>query len=425
MVNRLILATLCILLVVGCTPNTGSGTVSEIVIGYVYPLTGSQATTGADLKQGLELAQEIINGEYEELADLPLAKTAGLPNLRGAKIKLVAADHAGDAERGTTETVRLIEQEKVVAIIGAYNSAVTQPASQAAEAAGIPFVNPDSTAQILTGRGFRWFFRTTADDAIFVQNFYDFLADVRDRAPAGTAAPTGLAVVYENSLFGTGVGQLEIAGAAQAGLTVVSDMPYSSKAETVDEEVRRIAGSRAQLVMQTSYEQDAILFMQAYKAQGYRPEAILAMDAGFISPAFVTALGDDANYVLSRDVWSADLAQAKPIIGLVNDLYRQKYGANLTGNSSRAFTALMVLADAINRAGSTEPAKIRQALLDTNMPPEQLIMPWDGVKFDPATGQNTLARGIIVQIQDQTYHTVWPWDLATVDLVWPMPPWGQ
>jgi len=84
-----------------------------------------------------------------------------------------------------------------------------------------------------------------------------------------------------------------------------------------------------------------------------------------------------------------------------------------------------VLADAINRAGSTDPEKIRQALLETDMPAEQLIMPWDGVRFDPATGQNILASGIIVQIQDQAYHTVWPWHVASRDLIWPMPDWGE
>jgi branched-chain amino acid transport system substrate-binding protein len=400
----------------------GCGTTApkEVLIGAVYPLTGSQAATGADIQHGLELAADIINGKYD--LSLPLAQTEGLPNLKGAKIKLVLADHAGDADRGAAEAKRLIEQDKVVALIGAYNSSVTTQASQAAEAAEIPFLNPESTAANLTQRGFKWFFRTTADDTIFVQNFFDFLADLQTQKGV---TPSSLAVVYENSSFGTGVGQLEVQGAPQAGWTVAADVPYTAKATSVDQEVTQIKNSGATLLMQTSYEQDAILFMQAYKAQGYRPQAILAMDAGFISPAFIKTLGPDADYVISREVWASDLGKAKPIIQQVNELYRQKYGADLTGNSARAFTGLMVLADAINRAGSTEPDKIRQALLATDMPAEQLIMPWDGVKFDPATGQNTLAKGIIVQTQGQAYHTVWPWDLAAADLIWPMPAWGQ
>jgi branched-chain amino acid transport system substrate-binding protein len=139
----------------------------------------------------------------------------------------------------------------------------------------------------------------------------------------------------------------------------------------------------------------------------------------------VETLGDDANHVLSREVWALDLSGSKPSIAEVNNLYRERYGANLTGNSARAFTGLIVLAEAINRAGSIDPDKIREALLATDIPADQVIMPWDGVEFDPGTGQNTLAKGIIVQIQDQGYHTVWPWDLASRDLIWPMPEWGQ
>ncbi len=82
----------------------------------------------------------------------------------------------------------------------------------------------------------------------------------------------------------------------------------------------------------------------------------------------------------------------------------------------------MVLADAINRAGATDPEAIRKALAATNIPAPQLIMPWKGVKFDE-TGQNTLGAGILVQIRDGKYSTVWPFDLASQEVVWPMPKW--
>lgn len=415
----LLLLTLVILpLTTGC--DIGKKTPSIVTIGAVYPLSGNLAPTGTDIRQGIELAVEIVNGQYD--LDLPLARTAGLPNLGGARIEIVWADHGGDPEKGAAETKRLLEENQVIALLGAYNSSVTNRASQVAEAAGIPFLNPDSTSPILTQRGFRWFFRTTADDEIFVRNFFDFLADLK----AGRGiAPQAVAIVYENSLFGTGVGQLESKQAKQSGLRVAADVPYLATATNVEPQVRQIIASGATLVMQASYDKDAILFMQTYKALGYRPEAILAMDAGFISPAFVNTLGDDANYVLSREVWALDVGKTRPLITQVNDLYFKRYGTNLTGNSARVFTGLIVLADAINRAGSTEPEKIRQALLDTNIPAEQLIMPWDGVRFDPQTGQNTLAKGLIVQIQEQAYHTIWPWDLASRDLIWPMPEWGQ
>jgi branched-chain amino acid transport system substrate-binding protein len=123
-------------------------------------------------------------------------------------------------------------------------------------------------------------------------------------------------------------------------------------------------------------------------------------------------------------VWSLDLAKTNSLVKQVNDLYYSRYKVNFTGNSSRTFTGLMTLADAINRAGSTEPEAIRKALAETNIPGNKIIMPWKGIKFD-ATGQNVYGSGILVQIIDGKYNTVWPFELATRDIVWPMPKWEQ
>ena len=97
----------------------------------------------------------------------------------------------------------------------------------------------------------------------------------------------------------------------------------------------------------------------------------------------------------------------------------------MTGNSARAFTGLIILADAINRASTLEADNIRQAILKTELTGEQLIMPWDGVGFEPETGQNILGKGIIVQIQGGEYRTVWPWELSEKTVIWPMPAWSK
>ena len=128
--------------------------------------------------------------------------------------------------------------------------------------------------------------------------------------------------------------------------------------------------------------------------------------------------------MLSREVWALDLASKNPLIKQVNDLYFERYQTNFNGNSARSFTGLMTLAEAINRAGSTKPEAIQKALAETNIPGSKLIMPWKGIKFD-AAGQNTLGSGIIVQVQDGKYVTVWPFDLASKDVIWPMPKWDQ
>jgi branched-chain amino acid transport system substrate-binding protein len=177
-------------------------------------------------------------------------------------------------------------------------------------------------------------------------------------------------------------------------------------------------------VLQSSYLGDAIMSMKTYKELGFSPDMILANNAGFTDTEFIRTLGKDADYIITRDVWSLDLAKKNPLIKQVNDLYFSRYKANFTGNSSRTFTGLMTLADAINRAGSTDPEAIRKALVETNIPGNKIIMPWKGIKFDQH-GQNIYGSGILVQIIDGQYHTVWPFDLATRDVVWPMPKWND
>ena len=152
----------------------------EIKIGVIYPLTGSGAAVGGELRDALELAADLINNGAPGITDLPFNGGKGLPNLKGAKIKLVFADHQANPQTGASEAERLITQEKVVAIVGAYNSAVTLTASQAAERAGIPFLNPESSSASLTQRGFKWFFRTTPHDDLFVHNAFEFLKELEE-----------------------------------------------------------------------------------------------------------------------------------------------------------------------------------------------------------------------------------------------------
>ena len=122
-------------------------------------------------------------------------------------------------------------------------------------------------------------------------------------------------------------------------------------------------------------------------------------------------------------MWSNDWAGSNPLAEAVNGMFRARYKADMTSDSARAFTGLLVLADAIERAGSVAPSAIRDALVNTDYPAGGLIMPWDGVKFDPETHQNTLAKGLISQIYNHEHRTVWPDNLATIDPVWPAPPW--
>lgn len=393
----------------------------EVRIGVILPLTGAAASTGLELKNASELAAELVNSTQVKDLDLPLVGKGGLPNLKGARIRLLFADHQGNPQVGASEAERLITQEKVVALTGCYFSAVTATASQVAERHGVPFLNSDSTSSTLTARGFKWFFRTTPHDELFVQNFFQFLRDVEKRK--GVKIHT-LALFNENTLFGAETTKLEEKYAREQGFEIVSRILYPAKSTQFTSEVQTLKAAGADVVMQASYLGDAILAMKTYKDLGYSPRALLANDAGFNDSEFLRTLGADGNFVLSRETWALDLAAQKPIVKRTNDLLQQRYKVNFNGNSARDFTGILTLAEAINRAGSTAPEAIRKALQATRIPADQVIMPWEGIEFD-ATGQNRLGAGIIVQVQDQKYATVWPFKLASKEIVWPMPDWSK
>ena len=406
---------------VGATVSASAQAQQEIKIGVIYPLTGPAASTGAELKSALELAADIVNNGAKGVAGLPFANGGGLPNLKGAKIKLIFADHQGNPQTGASEAERLISQEKVVALVGSYFSNVTATASQVAERYGVPFLNPESSSATLTQRGFKWFLRTTPHDDLFVHNFFDFLKELeaKKKMKIGT-----IATFNENTLWGNETTKLEAKLAPDNGYNIVKQVTYPAKSTQLTSEVQTLKAAAPSLVMQSSYLGDALLSMKTYKELGFSPDMILANNAGFTDTEFIRTLGKDAEYVITREVWALDLATKNPLIKEVNALFNARTKSNFTGNSSRTFTGLMVIADAINRAGSTEPEAIRKALVATNIPASALIMPWGGVKFDES-GQNTLGRGILVQIVGGTYHTVYPFNLATQDVVWPMPKWDQ
>ncbi len=393
----------------------------EIKIGVIYPLTGAAASSGAEMKNALELAADIINNGAKSIPNLPFSGGGGLPNLKGAKIKLVFADHQGNPQVGASETERLITQEKVVAIVGAYFSNVTATASQVAERYKIPFVNPESSSASLTQRNFKYFFRTTAHDDLFVHNFFEFFTELESKKGIKVKQ---LASFNENTLWGNETTKLETRLAHEKGYDLTKAISYPAKSTQLTSEVQLLKAANPQVVLQSSYLGDAIMAMKTYKELGFSPDMILANNAGFTDTEFIRTLGKDADYVITRDVWSLDLAKKNPLIKQVNDLYFERNKANFTGNSSRTFTGLMTLADAINRAGSTEPEAIRKALTETNIPGNKLIMPWKGVKFDDK-GQNVYGSGILVQIIDGKYNTIWPFDLATHEVVWPMPKWDK
>lgn len=388
-----------------------------IKIGAVYPLTGNLASTGLDCKRGVELAVEIINGKYD--LNLPLARTEGIPGLGGAKLEVVWADTKGEPKNGQAEAERVITQDQVVGVIGAYQSSVTKTASQATERLKIPYVCSDSSSPTLTERGLRYFFRVSPHDGIFSHDQFRFLKDLEAQKKQKVQT---LGVLYENTEFGSNVGKEELKYAQEYGYQVVADVSYTNNATDVTSEVGRLIKANPDVLLHASYITDAILFTKTFKEMGFNPKGMLTM-AGYIEPGYLPAIKADGNFIIVRSTFALDLAKKKPLVGQVADLFKKKFGIEMSENAARSFMAPFVLAEAISRAKSVEAEAIVKALQGTNIPGDQVIYPWKGIQFDPKTQQNVHASGTLVQIQDQQYVTVWPFESAAKDVIWPFPAW--
>ncbi len=418
---RRLLAISAILLVVGfaaSVPVPGVGAPAPVKIGVILPLTGNAAVIGQSGKAAIEVGAAIVNDAHPEMASIPLAAAAGLPKLGGARIQLIFADSQGNPSVGQSEALRLVTQEKVVALEGAYQSAVTLPATTVAERQGIPWLVGDSSSANITGRGFKWVFRTTFVGWQIAKVYIEFLADMNKTGhPVKTVV-----IVSENTEYGTNTGGAILDAAKERGFQVIARIPYHANGADVSAEVLQLQQKNPDVVIFVSYTSDAILFMKTFKNLGYRPKMVLAEDAGFSDPAFAQNVGSISEGVVNRTAWS--IGKPGSPTYRINEMYKAKTGRDLDDNSARNLQGFLVLADAINRAGSTKPEAIRQALVATNLSPKQMIIGFNGVRFD-GTGQNVLTSTYMTQLIGGRYMVVWPQPAAEHPLVWPFAGWQQ
>ncbi len=373
-----------------------------VKIGAIFPLSGNAASAGVHAKAAIEVAIDIINNAHPELGNFPLAKNAGLAGLGGAKVEVVFADNQGSPATGQNQALRLITEEKVVALTGAYQSGITLTVSAIAEKYGIPFVNGESVASGLTERGFKWFFRTTPIATDFANVYSEFLADMK----AAGAKTDSVALVHDNTEYGTSVANTITTVFKAKGLAAPIDVAYPANSTDIQSQVLTLKEKKPDVVLMVTYTSDAILFAKTMQAQDYKPPMLLADDAGYSDPSFLKAVGKISQGAFNRSSWSVGPAGSPTAI--IAKMYKDKSGDEMDDTAARQMTGFLVLMEAIDRAGSTDPAKIQAALKATDLKPEQLMIGYKGVKFDDK-GQNILASGVIIQLQDgENYVSVWP-----------------
>jgi len=385
-----------------------------IKIGVIVPLTGVSAPSGQAMKAAIELAAKIVNeGNSKDLAPLPLTQSAGLPNLGGAQIEPIFADSQGSPSVGQTQAVRLVTQEHVVALFGSYQSGVTKTTSEVAERYGIPFVCGDSVAAELTARGYKTFFRVTPAITEFAKVYIAFFDDLKKQ---GKNIKT-IAVVHENTDYGTAVGDAMEAVTKGTPYQIVARIPYTASATDLSAEVNQLKAKKPDAVLFASYTSDSILFAKTMNELGFTAPAIIGDDSGFVDGTFLKTSASIMEGAMSRSSW----APPKPGTPAykINQMYKAMgYDFDTFEAAARDMQGFWVLMDAINRAKSTNSDAIIAALKATNLSPQQLMLPYHGVKFDDK-GQNVEGAAIMEQIQNGKYVVIWPSSFAQAKLEWP------
>jgi branched-chain amino acid transport system substrate-binding protein len=403
-----------VLSVAACTasePESESASVSEVRIGVLVPRSGASAAAGAEALHGAELAAALVNGEEGEAASLAGAGSEGLAGLGGAKFTLVAGDTKSSPEVGAAEAARLVAQERVVGLVGAYDAAVTEAASQRTERRGLPFVNGDSPAGYLTQRGLNWFFRTGPTDRMLGEAMYSTL--LQQNIP-----PKRIGQLYTSDPAGETLHDVLHNLAPEAGYEehgMVSFAPGKPNLVPELEEMRDVEKAEGLFIM-TPTASDTVRVLKTMETMGYRPPQIFAFGDAFSEPQMLQAAGTAGEGVFYSTAWSPRIAGRSGIAKAVMERYEQRFNQPMTETAAGTFTAVLMLAEAIDNAGSTDPQRVRAALLNLDIPGRETIMPWSGVRFD-ASRQNVAANGVVEQRVGDAFRVVFPAELRVAEPV--------
>jgi len=334
---------------------------------------------------------------------------------------LVSADHQGKPDVGKTEAERLFNQEKVYAIIGCYNSAVTKPASFVAERQKKLFMCGCSSSAALTERDFKYFFRMAPTDKTESIEFCEVLTWLNETKNAGIKT---LGIIYENTEFGKHAADEGKLAAEAAGFEVTADVAFAPGATNLNSEVQTLKAKNPDAVFGACLGGDYTLWVRTMKQMNWLPKIALNYCTGYQDPVIAQQLGDDANYFMGGTGYAPEFAELMPAVAAVEEIYKAKTDPSVPfdSDSIQEAVAMFILAQAIEKAGTLDYDKVRDVLYANE---------WDSplsmggkVAFVPG-GQNSKAMSMMTQLQGGEYKRVFPVELATNEIIFPMVPWDK
>ena len=371
---------------------------TPIKIGIIHPVTGVVSYSGTQGRAGAMLAVEAINA------------ASGIKSLGGAKIEPMLADAQSKADVGAAEVEKLNEAG-VSAVVGGYASFICMATTQAAAKHNLPYVVDVGTDDRIIKAGLPNTFRFSPGFGVFVQTAVSSLNEIN--TAAGKPAKTAM-IVHEDSAFGTGTAGLLAKQLPSIGIEVMEVMKHPTPNLDFNNIVLRIKAQKPDIVIPADYYNEYVLLARTMLQQKVRPKAIYSVLGGAASQyKFVKEFPEAAAYIMDCNHWYNPKKQA------AFDLKKKVEAKGLfyTYEVFLNYEAVMLLADALERAASTDRAKIIAALASSTWSGH--FMPYGPTKFEG--GQNTGAKAVNLQVLDKDIKVILPAEFASAKAVFPMP----
>jgi branched-chain amino acid transport system substrate-binding protein len=370
-----------------------------VKVGILQPVTGALAQDGELGRTGAELAIAEINA------------AGGLKALGGARIEIVFGDARSNPEAGTQEVERM-QSEGVAAIVGGFASPICLAATQAAARYDLPYIVDVGVSDQITGRGLKNTFRFAPGFGIVTATAVENLVKLNDGA--GKPART-VVLVHEDQLFGSGLAKLMQAELPKRGFEILDTIAHPTPARDMSNIALRIRSLNPDLVIPSSYYNEFVLLARTMQQQRIRPKGVYAVLNGAASNyRFVKEFPEAAANVMDCNHWhdprNPKAAEVKKKVEEAGKLWAYNVPLN--------YSCVMLLADAIERAGSADRAKITEALASTTGAFKGHIMPYGETRF--VNGQNQGAGPVNTQVQGADIKVIFPDVFADAKPVFPV-----
>ena len=371
---------------------------AAVKIGVLHPVSGALSYSGQQGRLGATMAIDDINS------------AGGIKALGGAKIDPMLGDAQSTPDGGNAE-VEKMNSAGVSAVVGGYASAICLAASQTAARYDLPYVVDVGVVDSIVTRGLKNTFRFGPGFGVIAKTALDNLVTINDQA--GKPAKTVM-IVHEDSAFGAGLAKLLNAQLPDRGFQVLETIPHPTPTREFESVVLKIKAQNPDLVIPANYYNEYVLLARTMQQQRVRPKGIYSVLGGAASSyKFVKEFPEAAQYIMDCNHW---FDPKNPKAVALKKRVEDK-GQFYTYEVYMNYSCVLLLADALERAASTDRAKVTDALASSTFSGH--LMPYGPTKF--VNGQNEGAAPVNTQVQGNDIQVILPPQFASAKPVFPMP----